>query len=320
VRLFAEKPLKRSRLPSYRAEHFPISGPAPWLDLPDAEQRIRSASLTTEQAELCRHWANDGYVILQQAIPGKLVDSVWTNYEEAVASGKIRLNPESSGDGDPYPGRFLDPHRKSGLFCPILKHPKITAALRLFFGHEPRTLQTITSHKGPEQGLHSDSIHMTTYPIGYLAAAWVAFEDIHPDSGPLVYYPRSHRLPYIFSQDVGITVEDFKREGYVKYRDNYEPYIRKLVEEAGLEPHYFHARKGDVLIWHANLVHGGSQRRNLQLSRKALVCHFYAKGAFVYHDLAASISKKQYMGTCLLRDREGNLFGPKRWLPARTTE
>ena len=138
----------------------------------------------------------------------------------------------------------------------------------------------------------------------------MAFEDIHPDSGPLVYYPRSHRLPYIFSKEVGISEEDFQREGYTRYRDNYEPYIRNLVEEHGLTPNYFHASKGDVLIWHANLIHGGSTRKNLQLSRKALVCHYYAKGAFVYHDLSASISKKQYMGTCLLRDTEGKPLIP----------
>ncbi|MDP6776601.1 MAG: hypothetical protein QGI83_07545 [Candidatus Latescibacteria bacterium] len=29
---------------------------------------------------------------------------------------------------------------------------------------------------------------MTTYPLGYLAAAWIAMEDIHPDCGPV---PRS---------------------------------------------------------------------------------------------------------------------------------
>ena len=50
------------------------------------------------------------------------------------------------------------------------------------------------SHKGSQQGAHSDSIHMTTYPIGYLSAAWIAFEDIHPDSGPQLFYPGSHRL------------------------------------------------------------------------------------------------------------------------------
>jgi ectoine hydroxylase-related dioxygenase (phytanoyl-CoA dioxygenase family) len=171
--------------------------------------------------------------------------------------------------------------------------------------HDPRPLQTIASHKGTQQGLHSDSIHMTTYPLGYLTAAWIAFEDIDPNSGPLVYYPGSHRLPYVFSKDVGISEEDFKRDGYAPYHARYEPYIRKLVEESGIEPHYFHAKKGDVLIWHANLVHGGSRREDLALTRRAVVCHFFVKGAFVYHDLAASRSRQQYIGTCLLRDEEG---------------
>jgi ectoine hydroxylase-related dioxygenase (phytanoyl-CoA dioxygenase family) len=142
---------------------------------------------------------------------------------------------------------------------------------------------------------------MTTYPLGYLTAAWIAFEDIHPDSGPLVYYPGS-RLPYVSSKDVGISQADFRQEGYSAYHNRYEPYIRGLIARHALEPAYFHTKKGDVLIWHANLLHGGSARRNMQLTRKALVCHFFVKGAFVYHDLASSRSKQQYIGTCLLRD------------------
>jgi hypothetical protein len=62
-----------------------------------------------------------------------------------------------------------------------------------------------------------------------------------------------------------------------------------------------------VLIWHANLLHGGSARRDMQLSRRAAVCHFFVKGTFVYHDLAASRSRQQYIGTCLLRDEQGNI-------------
>ncbi len=131
---------------------------------------------------------------------------------------------------------------------------------------------------------------MTTYPLGYLTAAWIACEDIHPDCGPLVYYPGSHRLPYLFSKQVGITEEQFKRDGYAPYHAKYEPRIAKLVEDHGIEPQYFHAKKGDVLIWHANLIHGGSARKNLELSRRAIVCHFFAKNAFVYHDLAAARS------------------------------
>jgi hypothetical protein len=45
----------------------------------------------------------------------------------------------------------------------------------------------------------------------------------------------------------------------------------------------------------------------MQLSRRAAVCHFFVKGSFVYHDLAAAKSRQQYMSTCLLRDEAGKM-------------
>jgi hypothetical protein len=308
---FADQPVKFSRVPSFRAEHFPEAGPYPWLDGDDALDRIGGRlernEISTADADICRYWVANGYVVIESLFDSATVDAVWDGYEKAIKAGRIKLPPEPAGNGDPWPGRFLNPHKRSGEFCRILKHPGLLRCLQLLLGHEPKTLQTIASHKGSQQGLHSDSIHMTTYPLGYLAAAWIAFEDIHPDCGPLVYYPGSHRLPYLFSKDVDITEEEFNREGYAPYHAKYEPRIRQLVEERGIAPHYFHARKGDVLIWHANLVHGGSARKNLALSRRAVVCHYFAKGAFVYHDLAAARSRQQYRGTCLLRDDTGRI-------------
>jgi len=303
--------LRTGKLPAFRAEHFPPSGPYPWLDLPDARERIaaklRSGELSQEEAKQCEYWQEHGYVVIPRLIANDILDAVWASYEEAVAKGRIQLPPEPAGEGDPYPGRYLNPHKKIASLCRILKHPGLLRWNEVLTGREPRTLQTIMAHKGSQQGVHSDSIHMTTYPLGYLTAAWIAFEDIHPDCGPLVYYPGSHRLPYVFSKDVGITEADFRNEGYAPYHARYEPNIRRLIEEYRLEPQYFHARKGDVLIWHANLLHGGSPRVNMQLSRRSLVVHFFAKGSFVYHDLAASRSKSQYVGTCLLRDETGRI-------------
>ena len=308
---FAERPVKTSRLPAFRAECFPESGPYPWLDRADAleqiDVRLGSGELSSAEASLCRKWASDGYVVLEGLIGDEVLDEVWGAYEKAIRSGRIVLPAEPAGEGDDYPGRCLNPHKKVGAFCRILKHAGLLRAIQLLMEREPRPLQTIAAHKGSQQGLHSDSIHMTTYPLGYLTAAWIAFEDIGPDCGPLVYYPGSHRLPYVFSKEVGIAADDLERHGYQTYQARYEPYIRQLVEEHGLEPHYFHAKKGDVLIWHANLIHGGAGRRDLGLLRRSAVCHFFVKGAFVYHDLAASRSKQQYLGTCLLRDDTGKV-------------
>ena len=308
---FAEQKVKLSRIPSFRAEHFPYSGPHPWLDRQDAFQQIDNKrvaqEISEEQADVCRRWSSDGYVILRNLFEPEVLDGVWEAYEKAVGAGRLRLPVEPAAVDDPHPGRALNPHKRVGAFCSILKHPRLLGAIRLLTEREPKALQTITSHKGSQQPVHSDSIHMTTYPLGYLTAAWIAFEDIHPNSGPLVYYPGSHRLPYVFSKDAGISESDYKQAGYAAYQEKYEPFIRGLIDEHQLEPHYFHAKKGDVLIWHANLLHGGSARHDLSLSRRALVCHFFVKGAFVYHDLSASRSRQQYMSTCLLHDEAGRV-------------
>ncbi len=112
----------------------------------------------------------------------EILDEVWDAYEKAVENGRISLPPGLVDECDPYPGRYLNPHRKVVAFCGVLKHPRLLATLRLLMRHEPKPLQTIASHKGSQQAAHSDSIHMTTYPLGYLTAAWIAFEDIHPDA------------------------------------------------------------------------------------------------------------------------------------------
>ncbi len=287
------------RLPAFRAEHFPDSGPKPWLDGGDWADRI--AGLPEEDAALCRQWAEEGYVVLPRLIPEGLLDAAWQAYEQAVQRGAIKLPPEPAGDADRLPGRFLNPHKKVGAFCRVAKYPALMRWMGRLLGRPAKLLQTIASHKGSQQAAHSDSIHMTTYPLGYLAAAWIAFEDIGAECGPLEYYPGSHRLPYVFSHDLGISLEDMRSGGYGSYRERYEPHVQRLIAEHGLRPRYFEARKGDVLMWHANLLHGGSQRRDLRLTRKAVVAHYFARGAFVYHDLSAAPSRQQYFGGCMVR-------------------
>jgi hypothetical protein len=303
-RFFGEQPVDVDSLGELKADKFPYAGPHPWLDQPDWEQRVHErvarGELTEAEAQRCRDWVHDGYIVIENCIASDVLDGAWAAYERAIAEGRIKLEPEKVAPDDPYPGRYLDPHLKVPEMCHILRDPEVLRWVKVLMDREPAPFQTITSHKGSQQGAHSDSIHMTTYPLGYLTASWVAFEDIHPDCGPLVYYPGSHKLPYVFSKDVGIDASEFSRSGYKLYQEKYEPWIKRVVEEQKLEPHYFHAKKGDVLIWHANLIHGGSPRRNLQLSRKAVVCHYFVRGAVTYHDLSGQ-KARGHTGTCLLR-------------------
>ncbi len=293
---FADVPVDLDAIGELRGDAFPASGPAPWLDRPDAllavDRRLAEGTITAGDAELCRQWIVDGYLIVENLIEHDLLDRTWEAYEQAIRDGRVTLDPESHGEGDPYPGRNLDPHVQLPPIAALQSHPTILRITNLLFGRETIPFQTIMGHKSSAQRPHSDAIHMTTYPLGYLIANWIAFEDIHPDSGPLEYYPRSHRLlPYLLSGDIGIAPRAFKEKGYALYNERYEPTIERYLKAHRLEPQFFCPRKGDVLFWHANLVHGGSLRKDLRHSRRALVCHYFARGAVTYHDLSGNPSR-----------------------------
>lgn len=284
--------VKYQKISVFRAEYFPQDEPTSWLDREDAEelvaQLLAQGQLSEVDAELCRQWIEDGYVIVKGLFSESTLDAAWADYEQAIANGTITPEPACSVNN--LPGRNLNTHFKVKKIAALLKDRRITRIISMLLGAKCLPFQTITGHNGSQQLEHSDAIHMTTYPMDYLAATWTAFEDIDPDSGPLVYYPGSHRLPHFLSQEANISLGEFQERGYVAYHEKYEPGLQKIIQDHQLEAKYFYAQKGDVLIWHSNLIHGGSKRKNLELSRNALVCHYFAEGCICYHDLAASLA------------------------------
>jgi hypothetical protein len=58
-----------------------------------------------------------------------------------------------------------------------------------------------------------------------------------------------------------------------------------------LQPHsgkfrreVYRPKAGTALIWHENLMHAGSVRRDKAISRRSIVGHYFAEGAVVYYD------------------------------------
>jgi ectoine hydroxylase-related dioxygenase (phytanoyl-CoA dioxygenase family) len=65
----------------------------------------------------------------------------------------------------------------------------------------------------------------------------------------------------------------------------YEDKIEEIIAEKGLEKRIFEAKRGDVLIWHANLLHGGSPIAREGLTRRSMVCHYFVEGVICYHEM-----------------------------------
>ena len=65
----------------------------------------------------------------------------------------------------------------------------------------------------------------------------------------------------------------------------YETRIAEVVAENNLKPVPFLAKKGDIFVWHANLLHGGLPIQNADLTRKSMVVHYYAEDVIKFHEI-----------------------------------
>lgn len=101
-----------------------------------------------------------------------------------------------------------------------------------------------------------------------LAVSSICLEDVHPDAGPLVYYPGSHKIPPF----------RFPNGGFAALQDGTSQsaeYVHAEIKKAGLRREEFLGTAGDVFLWHGQIVHGGSQIKDPARTRKTLVTHYW---------------------------------------------
>lgn len=151
--------------------------------------------------------------------------------------------------------------------------------LSKLYGRKAFPFQTLNFPVGTQQDAHTDIVHFSSLPARFMCGVWLAMEDIGSDAGPLFYYPGSHRWPIMSNSLIG-------RRGYKNsLHSAQDPYAKAwaaIVEAADAKPQNFLARKGQALIWCANLLHGGSPQIDHRLTRWSQVTHYYFDDCIYY--------------------------------------
>lgn len=262
--------------------HSEVAGrgdPPARLDRPGGEQELegegRFAALPEATRAGLRAWPEAGYLVLERFFEPERVAAVNAEIDELTSAGSLRSHHRSP--------RVMNAHRKSDAARSLVDDEGLRGVLELIMGRRPQLFQTISFARGSRQSAHSDAFHMMTEPPGYLLGVWVALEDIAEDSGPVFYLPGSHRLPYVMTEDL-----DLGKPSPLLTADKGRAYVermRSVVGSAGIDPKSFTAAAGDVLIWHHNLLHGGSAIERPGATRRSLVAHYFADGVLCYHEV-----------------------------------
>lgn len=146
------------------------------------------------------------------------------------------------------------------------------------YGKKAFPFQTLNFPMGTQQRSHSDHIHFDSVPHGFMVGVWMALEDIDLDQGPLFYYPGSHKWPRLDNMLVGYDQDKSVAPHYARFPDVWDA----IAENTGIKKQAFVAKRGDCLIWTANLVHGGMPQIDLNKTRWSQVTHYFFEGCGYY--------------------------------------
>jgi Phytanoyl-CoA dioxygenase (PhyH) len=180
--------------------------------------------------------------------------------------------------------RIQDAYKFNADVQRIAANPQIIALLSTLYGRRAWPFQTLNFPVGTQQHYHTDSVHFSSVPERFMCGVWVALEDVGPTQGPLMYFSRSHKWPIYTNEHIGLCRAD---ESGPPSQLPFQAAWAELVRVNRLEPNYFHAKKGQAVIWAANLLHGGSRQTDPELTRWSQVTHYYFDGCSYYSPMTS---------------------------------
>jgi len=237
----------------------------PWIESPAFEHFLEESELDVSTREKVKFFADEGYLLLDLDIP---------DFEELAR----RIVTECSRRAD-YQVRLMDAWEEIPEVKRLAILPEILSLLRSLYRRKPAAMQTLNFGRGTEQRPHADSFHFNSVPAGFVCGVWIALEPIDENNGPIVYYPRSHKLPYLDHSHFGHLGS--RQKGHELY-PIYEERMGRLLERAGLQPRTFSGPAGRALLWAGNLVHGGAPVRDRKRTRHSQVTHYYFENCLYY--------------------------------------
>jgi FkbM family methyltransferase len=257
-----------------------------WIDRTDFEaqlaHRVRAGQVPERLVPVIRDFERNGFAILRQAVPEQDLIRFENIISAAFRNGHPALLVQEPGQTETRPPkagmnrramRIVDCYAVIPEALDVFCAPALVELLRVLLDERPKLFQSLSFDMGSEQGFHQDTAYVVVDKPLELIGCWIALEDVRPGSGELQYLVGSHRLP------------DFDFGSGKKHRDEaadpsghlHLTWAQWLVEESarrGYTRASFFAKRGDILVWHADLAHGGAPVTDPNSTRKSLVGHF----------------------------------------------
>lgn len=239
------------------------------------------AALTATQIA---QWEADGALILRDFISREeiarvraVVNDEWTNTRGNYHVVDVLTGPHAGHAfkvAEAPEGVRGEVYKLNNLFArrPEIRHVALASKLRkvcaqLLCG-EPLICNSLNFERGSQQDFHIDTWYMPPPVDDKMVVASIAIDDVDADNGPMAFFPGSHLIPaYRFS--------DGRLNEIPGESAQCRAYLQREIVARGLQEVEFRGKSGDVLLWHAQLLHGGRPIRDMTKTRSSLVVHYW---------------------------------------------
>lgn len=253
----------------------------PWIESPLFYEILKELRTRKEFINKAIDMHEKGYCIIDLNLDKKFIEKINSDIDKEINKGTVKKNP-SIYHYNKFP-RIVEAWKFSKNVGLLALNKKIFEFLSFFYKKKPIAFSTLNFIRGTEQPLHSDYMHFATTPHKFLAGVWVALEDTNKFNGPISLVPGSHKFDIIDFNTLNCSLPDSLDSLEKNYR-LYENYIKELVASKKYKIKQIHIKKGQAIIWAANLLHGGTKMINKNKTRKSQVMHYHFHGCIKYYN------------------------------------
>lgn len=236
-----------------------------------------------EAGEAYARLQEDGYVVIPAAVPGALCERALKDIEAFKSRQRKAVAPNANEFGHLY--RVVNLHLAVDAMADAFSDNQALAVCDRFFGEATTLYTSLYYERGSEQALHRDTPYFCTRPADRYLGVWLALDNVDTDNGPLRVVPRSHQLPAI---DVRALSHELFPDPAIIPRisetgwNAYQARVQQQCDERGMRFEEIHVQRGDVIIWHPSMFHGGAPHHVAERPRRSLVMHVTPQGVPVH--------------------------------------
>lgn len=250
-----------------------------WLDQPGAKGEAEMRATGDEfLIKVASSIIDDGFCIINDIASIDALEGIVSDYNSWVDDNAALAQKHRDPEGRHF--RLANLHVYSDSAQRLIKSDRVMRVLDFLFGRKAMVYTSLTFEYSTEQRAHRDTPHFYTDPEGLFMGVWFPLEDVNPDAGPLCYYPGSHRID--IDQTEFLDGDPSDEAVRMKAIDRYQTRLREICEERYAPIRSACLKRGQMAIWHPQLVHGGSIQNDPWLTRRSMVFHVAPEATPVY--------------------------------------